>query len=71
MANAAEGVENLRHILKLVEDEGMAWGQQQAVARQQDALAMRDLVSDVQGDMEKLSGTVANFDSALVSPALP
>ncbi|GAT27960.1 nuclear membrane fusion protein Kar5 [Aspergillus luchuensis] len=65
IANAAEDVKNLRHILKLVEDEGTAWGQQQAVTRLQDALAMSDLVSDVQGDMEKLSGTVTNFDSAL------
>ncbi|PYH75244.1 putative nuclear membrane fusion protein Kar5 [Aspergillus vadensis CBS 113365] len=65
IANAAESVNDLRHTLKLVEEEGMAWGQQQAVARQQDALAMSDLVSDVQGDIEKLSGTVANFDSAL------
>ncbi|OJI83081.1 hypothetical protein ASPTUDRAFT_31108 [Aspergillus tubingensis CBS 134.48] len=65
VANAAEGVNNLRDILKLVQDEGIAWGQQQAVTRQQDALAVSNLVSDVQGDMEKLSGTVANFDSAL------
>ncbi|RAK90156.1 nuclear membrane fusion protein Kar5 [Aspergillus costaricaensis CBS 115574] len=65
IANAAEGVNNLRDILKLVQDEGIAWGQQQAVTRQQDALAFSDLVSDVQGDMEKLSGTVANFESAL------
>ncbi|GLA72447.1 hypothetical protein AtubIFM55763_002986 [Aspergillus tubingensis] len=65
IANAAEGVNSLRDILKLVEDEGIAWGQQQAVTRQQDALTMSDLVSDIQSDIEKLSGTVANFDSAL------
>ncbi|GLA91765.1 hypothetical protein AtubIFM57143_005277 [Aspergillus tubingensis] len=65
IANAAEGVNSLRDILKLVEDEGIAWGQQQAVTRQQDALTMSDLVSDIQSDIEKLSGTVANFDCAL------
>ncbi|GKZ25288.1 hypothetical protein AbraIFM66951_002207 [Aspergillus brasiliensis] len=73
IANATEDVNNLRHILKLYHDEGTAWSQQQAVTRQQDALLMRELVSSLQssldtllhGDMEKLFGTVENFDSAL------
>nr|XP_001394658.2 hypothetical protein ANI_1_2190094 [Aspergillus niger CBS 513.88] len=73
IANAVEDVSKLQHILKLFHEEGTAWSQQQALTRQQDALSMSQLFSSLhsnldtllQGDMEKLSNKVENFNSAL------
>ncbi|PWY83745.1 hypothetical protein BO94DRAFT_519292 [Aspergillus sclerotioniger CBS 115572] len=71
--NATHDANHLRHLLKALHDEAIDRNKQMASVQQQDALASKGLALSlqssleklIQGDMNKLSQSVDNFDSSL------
>ncbi|PYI05475.1 hypothetical protein BO78DRAFT_408286 [Aspergillus sclerotiicarbonarius CBS 121057] len=73
IGNATNDANHLLHVLKSLHDEAMKRSEQMATAQQQNALASNELTLSLQsslerllqGDMNKLSHSVENFDSSL------